>query len=77
MLGEKFNDVLAKHVVTVGRSNAEAEHDGQCGSDALGFLEGNAGVVGIEDSLDKQEVDAAVAQGFNLFGVGGAEVGLG
>ena len=63
--------------MAVGCGDAETEHDGDVGCNASSFFEGDAGVVGVEDCLDEEKVDATIAQGFYLFGIGCSEITFG
>ena len=55
--------------MAVGRRYVEAEHDGQLWCYGAGSLNSDAGVLYVENGLDEQQVDTAVAQGLDLFGV--------
>ena len=56
--------------MAIGRRYAKAQHDRQLRCYALGFFDGNAGILYIEDGLDEQGVDTSVNEGLYLFGVG-------
>ena len=65
--------------MTISRGNGETEHEGKLRAALLhgfaGSLDGNTGVLHIEDRLDKQPVDATFDERVNLFAVCGLESG--
>ena len=68
---QECHNVLPQHVVTIGRGHRETEHDGQLGSDATGLLDGDAGILHIENGLYQQGVYSTVTQCLYLFVVCG------
>ena len=72
---DKLLDVLSQHVMSVGCRYRETQHDRHFRSDALGFLEGDACVLRIKNSLYQQHIDTSVYQRLYLFRIGLTESG--
>ena len=64
---------MTEHVVAVGCGDAEAEHDGQLGGDSVGGIDGDAGILNVEDGLDEQCIDTTVGESTDLLFVGFAQ----
>ena len=61
--------------MAIGCRDAEAEHDGQLGGYLPCCLNGDAGILHIEDGFDKQGVNASICQCLNLLFISLTESG--
>ena len=72
---QKLHDILSQHIMTIRRRDAETEHNGQLGSNTLGFFYGDASDFYIKDGFDEQGIHATIGKCLYLLGISSMESG--